>query len=135
MYLVPVTVKPSPIDGFGVFTQRTIQQGEIVWKFDHTHDKILSVDLYKKLSPEDRTTLDRIAYLSSTSGVYIFPPENDPAIYTNHSQHNNLTAQIDKSISPEPFFVANRKIEKDEKLTNNYNEFDSKAESVKWLQK
>ena len=46
--------------------------------------------------------------LSATSNLYVFPPENDPARFTNHSRNNNLTVRVDKGVSEEPYFFANR---------------------------
>ena len=69
--------------------------------------------------------MDKVAYLSSASNQYVFPPENDPALYTNHDAlNNNLSVTVDPTISSEPFFIANRDILPEEELTNNYHEFD-----------
>lgn len=92
----------------------------------------MSIKEYNDLDQGARTALDRIAYLSAESNQYIFPPENDPALYVNHSDHNNLVAVVDKQVSPEPHFVANRDIELGEELTNNYTEFDHKERPLEW---
>lgn len=126
MYLVPVYTKPSEIEGKGVFTSQKIKKGEIVWKYVAEHDKSISVEDYEKLDGEEKKYMEKVAYLSASSGKYIFPPENDPALYTNHNPtSNNLTVVTDSKISPEPYFVANRDILPDEELTNNYLEFDA----------
>lgn len=135
MYITKITVKESPIDGKGVFTLRDIKSGEVVWKFDSTHDKTLTVTEFNALNNEERQALRRVAYLSKNTKRWIYPPENDPALYTNHSKNNNLSAVLDESISDEPFFVANRDIAVGEELTNNYNEFDDFTENreAEWL--
>ncbi len=126
MYLVPVYTKPSEIEGKGVFTSQKIKKGEIAWKYVAEHDKSISVEDYEKLDGEEKKYMEKVAYLSASSGKYIFPPENDPALYTNHNPtSNNLTVVTDSKISPEPYFVANRDILPDEELTNNYLEFDA----------
>jgi len=126
MYLIPISVKSSTVEGKGVFSEAYISKGEIVWKYTMGHDKSLSQSDYEALTDSEKEYMNKVAYLSSTSGQYIFPPENDPALYTNHDALNhNLTAVLDKSISPEPFFIANRDIKKGEELTNNYHEFDA----------
>ena len=135
MYVVPIEVRLSDIDGQGVFALQNIAQGRVVWQFVPAHDKSMTPNERAKLSEEQRTALDRIAYLSTESHTYIFPPDEDPARYTNHSENNNLSVRIDKQISPEPFFFANRDIIKGEELTNNYKEFDSKAAPLEWLNK
>jgi SET domain-containing protein len=126
MYLIPVSVKKSTIEGMGVFAEADVPKGEVVWKYTVGHDKALSKSEYEELPLSEKEYMNKIAYLSSTSGHYIFPPANDPALYTNHdASKHNLTVVVDKSISPEPFFIANRDIETGEELTNNYHEFDA----------
>lgn len=76
------------------------------------------------------------AYLSPWSHMWICPPADDPACYTNHQADNNLSARYDPTISTEPFFVANRSIAIGEELTNNYHEFDdlTRTENPEWAQ-
>lgn len=138
MYLFPVIVKNSSIEGKGVFTTGKIEKGSIVWKYEPTHDRSISLEEYEKMSEEEKRYMDKIAYLSSTSDRYIFPPENDPALYTNHSaDSNNLSTVLNNKISLEPHFVANRDILLGEELTNNYHEFDAAISKSKekpdWL--
>lgn len=128
-------IKDSPIEGKGVFANESIQKNEIVWMFDPGHDKTLSKEDYENLSDLEKEKLQRIAYLSQTSGLYVLPPEGDAANYTNHdSENNNLSVVIDISLSTEPYFVANRKINTGEELTNNYNEFDKAIKSQPFVQ-
>jgi len=139
MYLVSISAKESIIEGKGVFAEQDIKKGEIVWKFVEGHDKTVSLDEYALLGAEAREYLDKVAYLSATSHQYIFPPEDDPALYTNHdAEHHNLSVVVDPHVSDEPFFVANRDIAKGEELTNNYHEFDEaikmKEAIPSWLQ-
>lgn len=136
MYLIPVEVKASPIDGNGVFTLQDIPAGKVVWKFDPSHDKTLTQDAFTALTEEEKEALKRIAYLSKHTGRWVYPPSDDPARYTNHSDTNNLSVMVDESISEEPLFVANRAITKGEELTNNYREFDTFAENLEadWVQ-
>ncbi len=140
MYLVKVKVADSKVQGKGVFANQKIKQGEIAWRFTEGHDKSLSLQDYSRLSDEEKEYLGKVAYLSTTSQCYVFPTENDPALYTNHDQINyNLSVVVDPIISPEPHFVANSDIEKGEELTNNYHEFDEaihlKATLPEWLKK
>jgi len=138
MYLFPVTVKESAIEGTGVFSVGAINKGAVVWKYVPEHDQTLSQEEYAKLDTAGKEYMEKVAYLSPTSGHCIFPPEDDPALYTNHDASNhNLSVVMDITISPEPYFVTNRDIAPGEELTNNYHEFDtsiSKKESVpNWL--
>lgn len=135
MYLIKIETRESGIDGKGVFTLEKIPKHTLVWKFDPTHDKSILVDEYNLLNQETRNELDRVAYLSPTTGIYVYPPEADPARFTNHSKRNNLTVVVNKEISNEPYFIANRDIDSGEELTNNYVEFDDtlKTKRPEWI--
>lgn len=135
MYLIKVAVQDSPIDGQGVFTLEDVKAGDVVWKFDSDHDRTLSKSQFDSLGGEEREELRRVAYLSKNTGRWVYPPENDPARFTNHSKENNLSATLNTSISEEPVFVANRDIQAGEELTNDYSEFDDLSENLEadWL--
>jgi SET domain-containing protein len=125
MYLYKVIAKESDIEGKGVFVTEPISKDSIVWKFDSSHDISLSEDKFAELNEEGKKELEKVGYLSSVSHKWIYPPENDPARFTNHSStNNNLSVMFDTTISPEPFFKANRDIAQGEELTVNYLEFD-----------
>lgn len=135
MYIIPVEIKQSSIDGKGVFAKNTIQKDAIVWQYTEGHDKRMSAQAFDEQDSATKEALERTAYLSPTSGVWVIPPEDDPACYTNHSSHPNTTVVIDHTISDEPLFIANRDIQAGEEITNNYLEFDenTKPESSSWL--
>jgi len=138
MYLATVEIKESPINGKGVFTLSKIHRGDIIWKFDSAYDKTISIEEFEKLKENDKTESKRVAYLSATTNRYVYPPENDAARFTNHSDDNNLSVHIDQQISEEPYFIANRDIDIGEELTNNYLEFDDAIQNnvlswMKWV--
>lgn len=125
MYLFDTMIKKSRIEGSGVFADQDIPAGSIVWKFDPDHDLNLSLEDFEKLDSEARAEIRKVAYISPTSGRWVYPPANDPARYTNHSEtSNNLSAVFDRNISGEPLFIANAEITKGTELTVNYKEFD-----------
>ena len=130
MYLTKISVRDSIIEGKGVFSLENINKNSVVWKFDSTHDESLSPLEFEKLDADSKTALLRVAYLSKKSNQYIYPPEGDPARFTNHSEANNLSIISDQSISEEPVFVANRNIQAGEELTVNYTEFDTQPNKV-----
>lgn len=126
MYLCKVAIKQSGIEGKGVFSEENIGKNDIVWKFDPNHDRTLPTDEYEILDDATKAGIRKVGYVSSTTGKWVYPPEGDPARFTNHSETaNNLTAKFDREVSDEPFFIANRDIAKDEELTVNYTEFDA----------
>ncbi len=139
MYLFPVHVQDSVIEGKGVFSSQKIPKGEVVWKYVPGHDLTLSVEEHAKLDDSGKEYIEKVAYLSVASHQYIYPPENDPALYANHSESaHNLTVVHDSNISLEPFFVANRDTAEGEELTNNYHEFDISIDEhtrPDWLKK
>jgi len=124
MFLIKVEVRESAIDGKGVFTLQEIKKGDVIWKFDPTHDKFLLPAEFKALDDVSKEALLPVAYLSRVTNRWVYPPENDPARFTNHSKENNLSAIFKTEISEELIFFANRDIPVDEELTNDYNEFD-----------
>lgn len=130
MYLTKITARDSTIHGKGVFSLEAIRNGAIVWKFNPAHDQSLSPTEFEKLDADSMSDLQRVAYLSPSSHRWIFPPNEDPARFTNHSEANNLSVIFDESISEEPIFVANRDICAGEELTVNYTEFDARPGKV-----
>jgi len=49
MYIVPVEIQASNIEGKGVFALRLIPKGTIVWQFTEGHDKKITRDKFKWL--------------------------------------------------------------------------------------
>jgi uncharacterized protein len=131
MYKVQVAVNNSDIAGRGVFARQNIVKGTMVWVFTHNNEIEVKVSAHDALPQKTKDRIDKTGYLSPWTSLWIFPPENDPARFTNHSRNNNLSVAFDKSISPEPYFVANRNIKSGEELTNNYHEFDQITRQIK----
>ena len=137
MYTVKVKVSASNIEGRGVFTLEDIPKSKIVWQYKEGYDLKLSPEEFKVLPVKDKSNMEKTGYLSPWTGFWIFPPQHDPAQYTNHSNTNNLSIKYDIAISSEPCFIANRNINKGEELTNNYHEFDKITQETKpdWANK
>ncbi len=136
MYLVDVEIKPSDIEGRGVFIARPIERGAVVWKYEPEYDKILSRENFEKLSKEEKEEIEKVGYISPSSGMWVYPPKEDPARFTNHSlKQNNLSVAFDTTVSSEPFFIANRNINAGEELSVNYTEFDERIQESKppWI--
>lgn len=131
MYIIDVKVSKSLIDGSGVFTESAIPKGKIVWLFQQDHDQRLTDTEFQRLPANDKEHLSHTAYFSPWSNLWVFPPKDDPAEYTNHSDTHNLSVLFDENVSPEPYFVANRDIAVGEELTNNYHEFDEITRKTK----
>ena len=131
MYIITTNVATSTIEGKGVFTLETIPKSKIVWLFNKSHDIRKTKEEFDKLSDREKEHLSKTAYYSSWSDLWVYPPKGDPAEFTNHSSMNNLSVAYDPSVSPEPYFIANRDIKVGEELTNNYLEFDEITRQTK----
>lgn len=130
MYKKSTKVSVSTIEGKGVFANENINEGETVWVFVVGYDLSISAREFDKLSDDEKRNIEKIGYLSPWTNNWIYPPKDDMAKYTNHSRNNNLSAVHNKEVSDEPFFIANRKINTGEELTNNYHEFDLLTQRV-----
>lgn len=135
MYLISIEVKESIIEGRGVFALQNIAKNTIVWKYEPIHDKTMPLSDFDSLSANKKFELNKVGYISKQTNQWVYPPESDPARFTNHSTSNNLSVILDASISDEPIFIANRNIAAGEELTNNYAEFDVRTDNDKpdWI--
>ncbi|HEX8390133.1 MAG TPA: SET domain-containing protein [Candidatus Saccharimonadales bacterium] len=125
MYIPKTELKKSEIDGTGVFASQRIPKGTIVWKYEPGYDLSFTVDQFETMDTVQKAELQHSAYLSPWSGLWICPPPNDPACFTNHSDRNNISVKFDVNVSSEPYFMANRDIAIGEEITNDYREFDT----------
>ena len=131
MYVVKVRIAKSKIDGKGVFAIEKIPKGKIVWLYDPLQDLSVTQEEFTKLDKVEKARFYHSAYLSPWSGLWICPPPDEAANYTNHSLQNNTTVKYDASISSEPYFIANHNIKIGEEITNNYYEFDEITKQTK----
>ena len=131
MYIVTTKVADSIIEGRGVFSLEAIPKSKIVWLFNEGHDVRKSREEFDRLSNTEKEHLNKTAYFSFWSNLWVYPPTGDPAEFTNHSLTNNPSVTFDPSVSQEPYFIANRDIKIGEELTNNYHEFDEITQLTK----
>lgn len=136
MYIVQVEIRDSNIDSKGVFALEFIPKGTIVWQYSEDHDRKMTPSEFDHLDEEAKIALQRIAYLSPTTKMWVTPPDNDPACYTNHNPDSfNTSVSFEPKVSEEPLFRANRDIKIGDEITNNYTDFDENSISnkFKWL--
>ena len=91
-------------------------------KFNPRFDIIFDPEEVKQMPPEQRQLIDHYAYLSTTTGKYIYSIDNSR--FTNHSSVNNNVDVVALPGEPETCGVANRDIEKGEEILVNYRAFD-----------
>jgi hypothetical protein len=136
MYVVPVEIRKSAMDGKGVFTKTTISKVTIVWQYTEGHDMKMTRLEFDGLVEPTKVMLQRVAYLSPNTDMWVMPPKDDPACLTNHAPDSyNTSIVIDRNISDESVFIENRDVPAGEEITNNYLEFDvnSTKEELDWL--
>ncbi|OGY44840.1 MAG: hypothetical protein A3B89_04710 [Candidatus Buchananbacteria bacterium RIFCSPHIGHO2_02_FULL_40_13] len=122
MLTVKASAQPSKIQGIGLFADEKITKGAITWKFNPRFDIIFDPEEVKQMPPEQRQLIDHYAYLSTTTGKYIYSIDNSR--FTNHSSVNNNVDVVALPGEPETCGVANRDIEKGEEILVNYRAFD-----------
>lgn len=129
MLAVKASVRPSKIEGIGLFADEKIPKGTVTWRFNPRFDILFNPEEVKQMSPEHRELIDRYAYLSTTTGKYVY--SIDDSRFTNHSSMKNNIDVVPSPSEPEMLGVANRDIEKDEEMLVNYRAFDSHDENSK----
>lgn len=100
-----IIVKKSKIEGLGVFASRNFKKGEVVIKWDISHQLI--PEEIKKIKETERR------YVAYSNGKYILM--QPPARYVNHSCNSNTYADNFCDI-------AKRDIKKGEEITGDYSE-------------
>lgn len=122
MLVVKTEVRPSSIEGLGLFAAEKISRGETVWRFDPRFDIAFPPSDIEQMAQLQKELLMRYAYLSTDTGVYIFCI--DDARFMNHSSTSNNLDTVPFPGEAETRAVANRDIEAGEELTVNYKTFD-----------
>lgn len=103
--MTDVIVKKSKIEGLGVFASRNFKKGEVVIKWDVSHQ--LTSEEVKNLQTQEKR------YVAFLDGKYILM--QPPARYVNHSCDVNTYA---KNFCD----IAKRDIKKGEEITGDYSE-------------
>jgi SET domain-containing protein len=119
MLLIRASVRPSPIHGYGCFTEERIRAGQVVWVFDPRIDTRMSAADLPTLPAPVRDFLLTYGYQEMHDGQLTVVLCGDHAKYFNHSETPNL---IDDETN-----IAARDIEAGEELTCNYHAFDLDA--------
>jgi SET domain-containing protein len=103
--MADVVVKKSKIEGVGVFASRNFKKGEVVIKWDISHQ--LTLKEFQKISKEEKR------YVAHLEGKYILM--QSPARYVNHSCNANTYTHNFCD-------VAKQDIKKGEEITGDYSE-------------
>lgn len=122
MLTVRAGVKPSEIQGVGLFADEKILKGTVIWKFDPRFDILFDPEEVKRMPEVQRDLIHYYAHLSSVTGKYVY--SIDDSRFTNHSIHGNMD-DVAFAGEPETRAVANRDIEAGEELLDDYRSFDA----------
>lgn len=115
MYLINFKIKPSNINGMGVFSLNHVPKGELVWKFNPEIDRSFALQEINLCPYSIREYLLKYCY-SPDGKEFIFC--GDGGIFTNHSDNPNT-----RSISLLEL-VASRNIYPGDEILSDYREFD-----------
>jgi len=127
MLTVKASARPSKIQGIGLFADEKILKGTITWRFNSRFDILFDPEEVKKMSQQHQELIDRYAYLSITTGKYVY--SIDDSRFTNHSSVNDNIDVMIVPGEPETVGVANRDIEEGEEMLVNYRDFDKQDEN------
>lgn len=127
MLTIKTVLKPSKIQGIGLFADEKIPKGKVTWLYDPRFDISFDPVEVEKMSLEQQEFIKHYAYLSMSSGKYVF--SIDDSRFTNHSKNDYNINTVVILGEPEPRGVAGRDIEIGEELLCNYCDFDV-ADSV-----
>lgn len=122
MLLIPTNLRPSPIEGLGLFAAQPVPKGTITWAFDPRFDLLFDEAEVERLPALQRGLILRHGYLSIQLHKYVLCA--DDARFWNHAASPN-TGQILRPNDIEPANIALRDIAAGEELTVDYRTFDA----------
>jgi hypothetical protein len=121
MLTVKTSIKPSKVQGLGLFAEERILKGTTVWKFNPKWDLLFSEHEVADMPEFQKEFINTYAYLSPIYQKYVLCA--DDARYMNHSSiHDNVST---REFEGDETSVANRDIEIGEELLINYRTFDA----------
>jgi len=129
MLLVKTSVRPSPLNGMGLFAEEFIPKGTIIWEFNPLVDKILTERELRTLPEVAQDAYRHYSHFSKKTGGHTLSFDNDRFI--NHAEEPN-TEDIDTG-NAELATVAACDIQKGEEITCNYYAFYTKEDAERKL--
>jgi uncharacterized protein len=108
-------VRPSPIQGLGVFAAKRIRKGTRV--IEYTGERISPEEAERRYDPHKETTGHVVLFMVSKKVVIDGAVDSNDAKYINHSCSPNCIAYIERG---RVFIEALRTIQEGEELTYDY---------------
>jgi SET domain-containing protein len=121
MLLVKTLLRPSSIQGLGLFADQLVRARTPVWRFTPGFDLRISPAQLSSLPKEVRAFFGRFGYRSPTTGQYILC--SDHYRHVNHSRDAANVGPSEAQDAGEPADVALRDIQPGDELTIDYRHF------------
>jgi len=123
MLVVKTSVKPSGVEGLGLFAAEDITKGTTIWKFDPRFDVYFSLEEVEKMPLLQQELIKHFGTMSKRSGKYIY--SIDDSRFTNHSSKNDNQEFFVLPGDIEFSGVAAKDIKAGEEILVNYQDFDA----------
>jgi len=121
MFHVSTKILPSKIHGLGLFANEDIPKNKIVYSINHDLDLKVSPEKFDSLSDNEKDTIKHYGYFDKRNSHWHL--SFDDIRFCNHSLKANLTLVGNN-------LVAKHDINKDDEMTQDYNEFELLRENI-----
>jgi hypothetical protein len=121
--LVPTSIRQSQIHGLGLFAEKDIPAGTIIWRFEPLVDRLISESELDRLPQHVAAYVEIYSEFFPDLGVLVLSGDNDR--YTNHSDDPNTEVVLPNG--PEALVRAIRDIPAGEEITCDYNVIHCRA--------
>jgi SET domain-containing protein len=123
MLVVKASVRPSALEGLGLFADQKIPKGTVIWKFNPLFDIMFDPAEVEKMPEDQQELIHRYAYLSKNTGKYVYSIDNSRFI--NHSATRANKIEILHPGEIENRSIAIRDIEVGEEILVDYRTIDA----------
>ena len=119
MLTVNTVVRPSLIEGLGLFACEKIPAGHIIWEFNPTFDTAYTAEEFDPLPAAAKTHVRKYSYFCAETNLWILC--GDDARFMNHADDPNTFEE------PGNRTIALRDIAVGEEITCDYRQFDARS--------
>lgn len=83
MMMVETELRPSPIQGIGIFLSEDVRKGQLIWRFDSRVDRLYSEAELESLPPMMRSFIRRFSTWHDATALWVLCGDNGR--HFNHS--------------------------------------------------
>ena len=94
MMMVETELRPSAIQGIGIFLLEDVRQGEIIWRFDSRVDRVYSEAELNGLPPSTSAFLKRFSTWHEPTRLWVLCGDNG-----RHFNHSDTPNTVSKGIA------------------------------------